>query len=174
MFFSQKKFFLYLEKWFFLAPRFLFLILFGLSPQNFFLKVPALIFSQKSFSFFYEMEISYIFLRKVFLIFRERYIEHPAIFISRTIFRTLAYLELEAPSEPWYIQNSRHTQNTVKHLRWKVLQKQLPRALSGFNPQNSFLKKPTLKNFLLFGKRNFLIFPEMELSSLIFLLYFRK
>ena len=120
------------------------------------------------------MEISYIFLRKVFLIFRERYIEHPAIFISRTIFRTLAYLELEASSEPWYIQNSRHTQNTVKHLRWKVLQKQLPRALSGFNPQNSFLKKPTLKNFLLFGKRNFLIFPEMELSSLIFLLYFRK
>ena len=120
------------------------------------------------------MELSYIFLRKVFLIFRERYIEHSAIFISRTIFRTLAYLELEASSEPWYIQNSRHIQNTVKHLRRNVLQKQLPRALSGFNPLNSSLKKPTLKNFLLLGKRNFLIFPEMELSSLIFLLYFRK
>ena len=52
------------------------------------------------------MELSYIFLRKVFLILCERYIEHPGIFISRTIFRTLAYLELEASSEPWYIHNS--------------------------------------------------------------------
>ena len=35
--------------------------------------------------------------------------------------RTLTYLELQAYSEPWYIQNPRHIQNSVKHLRWNVL-----------------------------------------------------
>ena len=33
------------------------------------------------------------------------------------ILRTLGYSEL------WYIQNSRHIQNPVSHLRWSVLQK---------------------------------------------------
>ena len=42
------------------------------------------------------MGLSCISLKKVFLIFRERYI-------------SLAYLELEAYSEPWYIQNSKYS-----------------------------------------------------------------
>ena len=33
------------------------------------------------------------------------------------IFKTLAYSELKAYSEPWHIQN------LVKHLRWSILQK---------------------------------------------------
>ena len=45
-------------------------------------------------------------------------------------------------------------------------------------PWKFFPKKSTLKNLshilLYFRKWNFLIFPEMELSSLIFLLYLRK
>ena len=94
--------------------------LFGLIPQDFlcfFLKRPALekffIYSQKSFSNFQKLELSYIFLKKktFFLHFR------------KGIFRTPAYLELEVYSGPWYIQNPRHIQNTVKHLRLKVFQK---------------------------------------------------
>ena len=57
------------------------------------------------------------FRKRNFLMFRETYIQNPSIF------RTLIYLELEAHSDPWYIQNSRHIQNTFKHLRWHVLQK---------------------------------------------------
>ena len=63
--------------------------LFGLIPQSFlcfFLKRPALekffIYSQKSFSNFQKLELSYIFLKKknVFLTFQERYIQNPSIF----------------------------------------------------------------------------------------------
>ena len=43
------------------------------------------------------------------------------LYFRKGIFRTLAYLQLEAYSEPWYIQNSRHIQNTVKYLQSKVL-----------------------------------------------------
>ena len=64
--------------------------------------------------------------------FREKYIQNSGIFRTRNIFKTLAYLELEAYSEnpgvfrtsvyseleaysePQYIQNPRHIQNTVK------------------------------------------------------------
>ena len=41
--------------------------------------------------------------------------------IGKGIFRTLGYLEPEAYSDSWYIQNPRHIQNTVKHLRCNVL-----------------------------------------------------
>ena len=37
------------------------------------------------------MELSYIFLKKPFLIFREKYIENPGIFRARIVFRTLVY-----------------------------------------------------------------------------------
>ena len=37
------------------------------------------------------MELSYIFLKKPFLIFREKYIENPDIFRARIVFRTLVY-----------------------------------------------------------------------------------
>ena len=60
---------------------------------------------------------SLYFRKRHFLIYWERYIQNPGVF------RTLAYLELEAYSEPWYIHNPRQIQNTVKHLRWNVLQK---------------------------------------------------
>ena len=55
------------------------------------------------------------------------YIQNPGItelsYFRKRIFRTLAYLELEAYSEHWHIQNLSHIENTVKHLRWKVVQK---------------------------------------------------
>ena len=35
----------------------------------------------------------------------------------------LFYISGKVYSEPWLIQNLRHIQNTVKHLRWNVLQK---------------------------------------------------
>ena len=77
----------------------------GLNPQNFslknflyfFLKKPALkkflIFSQKNFTNFQEAELSYIFFKKVFLIFRERYIQKPGKFRTRSLIRTLVYSE---------------------------------------------------------------------------------
>ena len=43
------------------------------------------------------------------------------LYFEKGIFKTLAYLELEASLEPWQIQNMRHIQKAVKHLRWKVL-----------------------------------------------------
>ena len=39
------------------------------------------------------------------------------IYFGKGIFRTLVYLE------PEVIQNPRHILNTVKHVRWNVLQK---------------------------------------------------
>ena len=50
----------------------------------------------KNYLYFKRTELSYIFLKVFFLNFRRR------------IFRTLAYLEIEAYSKPWYIQNPRH------------------------------------------------------------------
>ena len=35
---------------------------------------------------------------------------------------TVAYLEIQVYLELWYIQNLRHIQSTVKHIRWNVLQ----------------------------------------------------
>ena len=60
--------------------------------------------TSKKFFIFQETELSYIFLKKVFLIFRERYIQNPGIFGSRNIFRTLAFLELEAYWNPVIIR----------------------------------------------------------------------
>ena len=56
-----------------------------------------------------ETELSYIsgngtflYFRKCnFLIFLERHIQNPSKFRTRSIFRTLTYLELEAYPEPW-------------------------------------------------------------------------
>ena len=45
------------------------------------------------------------------------------LYFLKGIFGTLTYLELEAYSEPWYIQNLRHIKSTAKHLRWNILQK---------------------------------------------------
>ena len=77
------------------------------------------------------------FRKRNFLIFRERYIQNPSIFRTRSIFRTLVYLEPETYSE----------------------QRQSS-AMECF-AKNSYLAQ-------------FLIFSEMKLSWLIFLLYFRK
>ena len=88
----------------------------GLSPQNvslknfffFFLKYPTLknsfVFSLKNFSNFQETVLSYIFFKKVFLIFREKFIQNPSMFITRSIFRTLVYLDPGVYSE--YCQTS--------------------------------------------------------------------
>ena len=46
-----------------------------------------------------------------------------SIIQNTDITELLEYLEQKAYSEPWYIYNSRHIQNTVKHLRWNALQK---------------------------------------------------
>ena len=85
--------------------------LFDISPDNFslkkflifFLKNPALkkslLFLKKSFSDFQKTELSYIFFKKVFLIFRETYIQIPGIFRTKSIFSTLVYSEPEPYSE---------------------------------------------------------------------------
>ena len=93
----------------------------SLSPQNSPPKKIFIFFPKKSCS----EKLSY-----AFLVFRK-----PNFHIFR---ETLAY------SEPWYIQNLRHIQNTVKHLRWKVLQKfrtfqSQPQKLF---PEKNFLKNP--------------------------------
>ena len=57
---------------------------------------------------FPEAELFYISGNRTFLYFGKE---------KNTKMRTLSH------SEPWYIQNRIHIQNIVKHLRWKVLQK---------------------------------------------------
>ena len=99
---------------------------------------------RKNFLYFFKRKLSLYFTKRNFLIFRERYIQRPNIFRTRGIFRTVTYLELEAYSEPWFIQNPRHIQNTVKHLRWNVLQKQLPSALSYIPGNEAFLTNISL------------------------------
>ena len=49
---------------------------------------------------FQETELSNTSGNGTFLIFRERYIQNPSIFRTRSIFRTLTYLEVEEYSEP--------------------------------------------------------------------------
>ena len=87
--------------------------LFGLSPPNFSPEKIFYLFFQKSF---FE-KVFYIFSKNLFQISGNG----TFLCFLKGIFRTLAYLELEAYSEPWYIQNPWHMQNTVKHLRWNVL-----------------------------------------------------
>ena len=58
------------------------------------------------------------------------YIQNPDIFSTGSIFRTLAYSQpgiFRTPvySERWHIQNLRHIQKAVKHLRGSVLPKWL-------------------------------------------------
>ena len=65
---------------------------------------------------------------------------------------------LEAYSEPWFIQNPSHIQNTVKDLQWNFFKKYLPTALK----KSSYI-------FLYFGKWNFLALVFRKLF-----LYFRK
>ena len=45
------------------------------------------------------------------------------LYFGKGLFRALAYLELEAYSEPWYIQDPTHIQDNAKHLPCDVLQK---------------------------------------------------
>ena len=77
------------------------------------------------------------FRKRNFLIFWKRYIQNPDVFRTRSIFRTLVYLEPETYSK--YCQTS-----TMERFA-----------------KNSYLA-------------HFFILPEIELSSLIFLLYFRR
>ena len=58
---------------------------------------------------------SYIFSKKAPVIFGKG-----ILYFGKGLFRTLKYLELKAYSEPWYIQNARHIQNSIRHLRWKA------------------------------------------------------
>ena len=59
-------------------------------------KTPAkfFIFQEIEFSYIPGNGTSYIFLKKVFLVFQERYIQTSGTFRTRSIFITLAYLEL--------------------------------------------------------------------------------
>ena len=90
----------------------------SLSPQNFPLKKFLILFPKKTCS----EKVSYIFSKK-------------APFIKKIFF----YILGKVFSEPWHIQNPRHTQNTVKHLLWNVLQKCLPSALSYVPGNEAFL-----------------------------------
>ena len=127
------------------------LILCSLSFQNVSTK-KFLLFSPEEICF---EEVSYIFSKKkLFLVFRKR----------NPIFRTIAYLELKAYSEPWNISSPTHIQNTFKHLRWDCLQNKLPNAPFDLGAQN-FVPQETA---LYFGKQNIFIFAEMKVCSLIF------
>ena len=47
------------------------------------------------------------------------YIQNFGILRKQSIVRTLEYVDVENPgvySEPWHVENLRHTQNTAKHL----------------------------------------------------------
>ena len=89
--------------------------LFGLSSQNFCLEKFLLFFPKTTCS----EKVCYIFSKKAFLIFRKLNFSnisgkiysdpwHSGTFLHfrKGIIRTLAYLEQEAYSEPWYIKNS--------------------------------------------------------------------
>ena len=94
------------------------------------------------------MELSFTFFKKFFLYF------------GMGILITVVYVEVEAYLEPWYIQNLRHIQSTVKHIRWNALKNMTTYFLSA----SSWNKK----------KLYFLIFRKIEVSSSItaFFLYF--
>ena len=70
---------------------------------------------------------------------------------------------LNPESEPWYIQNPRHIQNTVWHLRWNFLQKQLHEALFKLK----LAKQKKFLYFLIFRETNFL---ALILKSFLFCL----
>ena len=109
------------------------------SPAHFSVSVLK-IFPKKTCS----VKVSYIFSKKAFPIFRKKNF----LYFGKGVFRTLLHLELQKHLELWYIQNLRHIQNTLKHLRWNLLLKQLVGALF----------KPMLK-------KKQLIFREMKLSG---------
>ena len=143
--------------------------LFGLSPQKyslkifliFFLKKPALkkflIFPQKNFSKFQETELSYIFLKKVFLIFRERSIQNPDIFRTKSILTTLLYSEPEAYSK--YCQKST-MERFAKIATVALFKRKLDISASLYFRKWNFLAL-IIRNFLFFLKKAFLIFQEM-------------
>ena len=64
----------------------------------------------------------------------------------------MAYLELEAYSESWYIQNPRRIQNTVNYLRWNVLQKS--NYLAHFKTQARKNKKKSSPKKIPYNSRN--------------------
>ena len=118
------------------------------TPKNF------LMFSQnKTFLIFQETETPKIHIfqetenlkkftvsgHRAFLYSRKR-----NFLFGKSILRTLAYLQLEAYSQHWYIQNPRHIQNTDKHLLWNVSQKQLFSALSYIPRNEAFLTNISL------------------------------
>ena len=114
------------------------------------------IFSKKSPPNFQETELSYIFLKQVFLIFRERYIQNPSVFRTSGIFRTLSDIYDEKFSKNSY------------GVRFSA-------PVSKFFPKNSlyFLKK----NPLIFRNLNFSYISGKEYSEPWHngtFLYFRK
>ena len=97
--FSPKKFFLYFGKWNILAPRLKNSYTFwSLSPKKFIISFLKKIYSGK-ISYILLKNSCLIFRKWNFLVFRERYIQNPDIFIAGSIFRTLVYSEPEAFSE---------------------------------------------------------------------------
>ena len=106
-----------------------------------------LIFSQKS--------PPLIFRKRNFLIFRERYTQSPDIFRIRSIFRTHG------------IFKTRGIFPTLSNIfDGKFCKTQLPSALFDLNPQNVSLKKPALKNVLIFcQKKAFFTFLKMKIRT---------
>ena len=70
----------------------------------------------------------------------------------RTLTHSEPYLDIEAYSKPWYIQEN------VQHLRWNVLQKlSTPIALKKTLIFSYFRKRKPRKILLCFRKQNFSI-----------------
>ena len=116
----------------------------------------------KEFFIFQDTELSYIagnrtflyFLKKVFLIFRKKYIQNPDIIKTGSIFRELVYSKPEAYSE--------HCQTfTTKHFV-KLSTKCTFRS----QPSNFFPKKFHSKKLsYILGNETFFIFLKMELPK---------
>ena len=131
------------------------------------------IFSKESFSYISGNGTFFYFRKQNFLLFffkkgfsytsgkeysEPRHIQNQKHIQNSGIFGTLTYSELETYSEPEAY--SEHCQTSTMKRFPKIA------AWRTFQPQPSFLKSLFLKKFLTLG--------EAELSSLIFLLYFRK
>ena len=71
---------------------------------------------RRNFLILPEMELSYTSGNGIFLYLRRRNF----LILPET---ELSYISGKVYSEPWYIQNQKHIQNTVKYLRSNILQK---------------------------------------------------
>ena len=107
--------------------------------------------SWKSFSYFLKKTLV-IFSKRNFLVFRERYIQNPAIFRTRSIFRNLVCSKPETYSEHCQTSTIEHF---AKIATWRTFQAML---INKSTPGKWNFLTLTLKNFLYFLKRKLFLY----------------